>query len=191
MPYRTILIDIPHLDIHAGGPSGRTEIDFGNLLLQETGVQAIDGELRYYYAATSPLLLLIVTRNGLQITDFSPGLQHYVSALIGWDDGTGPYVLPEHTGKKHSKVTILNIVSPTPDATPLPSLLQDVPRLGQRGGNRPGSGRPRLGDERMDSYDVTLPQRMAVWLRSLGKDNISAGVREAARRAGYTEDHTP
>lgn len=40
--------------------------------------------------------------------------------------------------------------------------------LGQRGGNRPGSGRPRIGDERMDSYAVTLPQHMAAWLRLIG-----------------------
>jgi len=200
MPYRTILIDIPLIILHPAP----VNVDVGNpLILIETGTQVIDKDARRYYAADSPLLLLIVTRNNLVLQDVPQRV--YVEALIGWDDGTSPYILPAHAGKRHTKITIFqmsthpifpsererDLLDPFPDTgLPLSAVIARAPRLGRRGGNRPGSGRPRLGDERMGSYDVTLPQHMAAWLRSLGNDNISAGVREAAHRAGYTPGKT-
>ncbi len=189
MPYRTILIDIPIQIVPA--PSSAA-IDIGApLVLLSTGSQEINGDQRHYYAAHTPLLLLVIARNGLDLPAIHLGA--HVEALIGWDDGTGPYSLSAHQGRKHSKISLFGLAVPLPgeEITTLSSVIASAPRLGQRGGNRPGSGRPAITGERMTSYDVTLPTRMATWLRSLGNDNISAGVREAARRAGYTEDHTP
>ena len=197
MPYRTILIDIPIIIL---SPTP-VNVDVGNpLLLFETGSQVIAaGDVRRYYAAHTPLLLLIVARNGLILQDVPQ--QVYAKALIGWDDGSSPYTLPEHAGKRHTKITIYQVsanpiflsereidpLDPSPSTgLPLSAVIARAPRLGQRGGNRPGSGRPALTGERMTSYDITLPAGMATWLSSLAGGNLSAGVREAAHRAGYT-----
>lgn len=190
MPYQTILIDIPIQIVPA--PSSAA-IDLGApLVLLSTGSQEINGDQRHYYAAHTPLLLLMIARNGLDLSAIRPGA--HVDALIGWDDGTSPYSLPAaHQGRKHSKISLFGLAVPLPgeEITPLSAVIARAPRLGQRGGNRPGSGRPALTGERMDSYDVTLPTGMATWLSSLAGGNLSAGVREAAHRAGYNEDPTP
>jgi hypothetical protein len=197
MTYRTIHLDIPIQIVSAPVVPDRhppVAIDLGALLpLIETGRGGWEmDDVRRYYAAVPPLLLLIVARNNIDLT--APLPSNYIEAMIGWDDGNSPYTLSTHAGRQHTKITLVRFISfnLSPDSSfLLSSILANVPRLGQRGGNRPGSGRPALTGERMTSYDITLPRPMADWFASLAEGNLSAGIREAAQRAGYKEEPKP
>lgn len=57
-----------------------------------------------------------------------------------------------------------------------------------RGGKRTGAGRPVIGDTKMQKYEVTLPDDIAEYVRSLGtptqhegrSGNLSDGIRKLA-----------
>jgi len=58
------------------------------------------------------------------------------------------------------------------------------PQPPQRGGARPGAGRPPLvGDTPMQRYAVVLDEQTAERLREAGNGNLSAGIRLLARPA--------
>jgi hypothetical protein len=49
----------------------------------------------------------------------------------------------------------------------------------------PKAGRPLLGNERRERYQVRLEPSLAEWLDQLGDSNRSAGIERAAKAAGY------
>lgn len=49
----------------------------------------------------------------------------------------------------------------------------------------PKPGRPLLGRERRERYQVRLEPALADWLDKLGDGNRSAGIERAAKAAGY------
>ena len=160
----------------------------GGLDLVQTGKQVVDGVARLYYAAHPPLRLLLVNRSGIDITSLAAS-GATVNAVVGWDAGESPYTLPENAGKQHSKITIFHVLSESSSSqTSLITLLAGVPRSDRPGGVRPGAGRPALASTPTRPYTVTLPTSLASWLIQVGQGNLSAGVREAARLAGYKED---
>jgi len=64
----------------------------------------------------------------------------------------------------------------------------------KRGPRRPlptrpaGVGRPLLGRERRERFQVRLEPHLAGWLEQLGDGNRSAGIERAAKYAGYKPD---
>lgn len=58
-------------------------------------------------------------------------------------------------------------------------------RPNQRRKDAPKPGRPPLGGERRERYNVTLEPTLADWLEQLGGNNRSAGIERAAKAAGY------
>ena len=66
----------------------------------------------------------------------------------------------------------------------MPNKSNDKPKS-TWGGKRPGAGRRYLNGsapgegEAAVKVTITIPREMADWLRRLGDDNLSAGVREA------------
>lgn len=51
--------------------------------------------------------------------------------------------------------------------------------------SRRAPGRPLLGAERRERYQVRLEPLLADWLDKLGDGNRSAGIEHAAKVAGY------
>lgn len=46
-------------------------------------------------------------------------------------------------------------------------------------------GRPLIGNERRERYQIRLEPSLAEWLDKFGSGNRSAGVERAAKSAGY------
>lgn len=49
----------------------------------------------------------------------------------------------------------------------------------------PKPGRPLIGSERRERYQIRLEPSLAEWLDQLGGGNRSAGIERAAKAAGY------
>lgn len=49
----------------------------------------------------------------------------------------------------------------------------------------PKPGRPLLGKERRERYQIRLEPLLADWLDKYGEGNRSAGIERAAKAAGY------
>lgn len=167
-------------------------VEFSNqLALVSTGQQEVGGVLRRYYAAHPPLRLLLVMQTGHMARQLRQG--RYVQALIGWDNGDNPYVLPGQQGKSHTKLSVSLIYDgPLPagveQITPLSEIIAKVPRADRPGGWRGGEGgRPRVVDDDLtERRTVTLPSRLWRRIEALGAGNFSAGVRKLADMAGIT-----
>lgn len=48
-----------------------------------------------------------------------------------------------------------------------------------------GPGRPLIGNERRERYQIRLEPMLAEWLDQYGEGNRSAGIERAAKAAGY------
>lgn len=185
---RLILIDVP---VNVIALQDRP-VEFSNqLALVETGEQTVNGVLRRYYAAPLPLRLLLVMQTGAAAQQLRQGC--YAKALLGWDDGDNPYVLPGQHGKRHTKISIgLIYDGPLPagveEITPLSEIIAKAPRADRPGGWRGGDGgRPRVIDgDLTERRTVTLPSRLWRRIEVLGNGNFSAGVRKLADLAGIT-----
>lgn len=183
---RLILIDVP---VNVIARQARP-VEFSNqLALVSTGEQTVNDVLRRYYAAHLPLRLLLVMQVG-NVTDLQVG--RYAKALLGWDDGDNPYVLPGQQGKRHTKISVTMIYDgPLPAGvekiTPLSEIIAKAPRADRPGGWRGGGGRPRvIDDDLTERRTVTLPSRLWRRIEALGNCNFSAGVRKLADLAGIT-----
>jgi hypothetical protein len=53
------------------------------------------------------------------------------------------------------------------------------------------AGRPRLGKETKERYNVMLEPAIAKWLRQHGEDNLSAGIQKLAAKAMLKEAFEP
>jgi len=181
-----IYIDVP---INIITPQERP-VEFSNqLALVSTGEQTVNDVLRRYYAAHLPLRLLLVMQVG-NVTDLQVG--RYAKALLGWDDGDNPYVLIGQEGKRHTKISVTDILTypplTGPEWTPLSEIIAKAPRSDRPGGWRGGdSGRPPVIDgDLTERRTVTLPSRLWRRIEALGNGNFSAGVRKLADLAGIT-----
>jgi len=65
------------------------------------------GDVRRYYAADAPHLMIVVTHGGLMLGDLAGRV---VDATIGWHDGLFGFVRPGNEDKRHSKMTIYRVV---------------------------------------------------------------------------------
>lgn len=183
-----IFIDVP---VSVITPQERP-VEFPNqLVLVSTGENTVNSVLRRYYAAHLPLRLLLVMQTGAAAQQLRQGC--YAKALLGWDDGDNPYVLPGQQGKSHTKLSVgLIYDGPLPEGVeeivPLSEIIAKAPRSDRPGGWRGGDGgRPRVID---DDYTVrrtvSLPSRLWRRIEALGNGNFSAGVRKLADLAGIT-----
>ena len=92
---------------------------------------AVKDETRRYYAADAPHLMIVVTHKNL-VLGHLPG--RVVDAAVGWHDGKYGFVRPGNEDKRHSKLTIFNVVEsekgrPQFDKT-LAQILADAPKEG-------------------------------------------------------------
>ena len=157
----------------------------------KTAERTVDGRRRYYYAASGPRRVMIVMRNGTPLEHLNQP-NAYVKALVGWEPGTSEFALPQHAGKRHTKISIDAVWTLTPDAARalagerglalgnLADVLADAPRAGTvgRGGARAGAGRPpKAPAERVRSIRLTLTEADISALHRIGGGNVSRGVR--------------
>lgn len=94
-----------------------------------------DDKLRWYYASGEPRLVLRL--DGFALEEIQPG--EWCDGLVGWDRGDAGYVLPEHVGAKHTKVTLkshgaqeFSIDTPPADLKMLSAIMADAPRQAVR-----------------------------------------------------------
>lgn len=155
----------------------------------ETAMQMVGGSPRSYYASGGPARVLIVMRNGGALDDLRQP-NTYIKALVGWDEGTAPFVLPEDTGKVHTKITVDLVLSLDANAAgeysranrmeveSLAALLAKAPRADRPGGARGAVGRKlAVGDAATVPHPVTLLPAQWEIVETLGSGNRSAGVR--------------
>ncbi len=156
----------------------------------KTAERTVDGQRRYYYAGAGPHRILIVMRNGQPIETLDQD-NTYIKALVGWDPGTTDFVMPQHEGKQHTKITIdMTLVLVPADAElyaanndiaieSLAHILANAPRSDQAGGARGAVGRKPVAPGGTQPRTVTLlPEQWALAER-IGNGNVSAGIRQA------------
>lgn len=59
------------------------------------------------------------------------------------------------------------------------------PNRNKRAATRVPPGRPLIGRERRERYQIRLEPTLAEWLDAYGEGNRSAGIERAAKMAGY------
>lgn len=156
----------------------------------QTAERAVDDRRRYYYAAVGPCRVLLVMRNGVPLEALNQP-NAYIKALVGWEPGTPGFVLPQDEGKQHTKITVGELLTLTPDAAgeyarangleieSLAAILNNAPRADRPGGARGAVGRKRVGgDTRAVSHPVTLLPEQWAAVGRLGGGNRSAGIRK-------------
>lgn len=156
----------------------------------KTAERTVDGQRRYYYAGAGPHRILLVMRNGQPIESLDQD-NTYVKVLIGWDPGTADFVMPQHEGKQHTKVTVDLALTLTPadaelyatangvEIESLAHILANAPRSDQAGGARGAVGRKPVAPGGTQPRTVTLlPEQWALAER-IGNGNVSAGIRMA------------
>lgn len=85
---------------------------------------------RWYYASGEPRVVLRL--DGFSIEAIAPG--EWFDGLVGWDRGDAGYVLPEHVGAKHTKITLksrvreFSINTPPADLKMMSAILAEAPR---------------------------------------------------------------
>jgi hypothetical protein len=167
----------------------KADLDITNLT--KTAERTINGIRRYYYAGAGAHRILIVMRNGEPLEALAaPNI--YVKALVGWDEGSADFVLPEHAGKQHTKITVDMVLVLTPEQAQewattaglkvesMAQILANAPRSDRAGGARGEVGRkPVGGTERARPGSVSLlPDQWALAER-LGDGVASVGIRRA------------
>lgn len=163
--------------------------------LIKTAERTVDGQRRYYYAGAGPHRILIVMRNGQPIETLDQD-NTYVKALVGWDPGTTDFVMPQHEGKQHTKVTIDLTMTLVPSDAELAAkaagveieslahILANAPRSDQAGGARGDVGRkPVGGNVKAVARTITLLPEQWAYLEGVGGGNISEGARRVIERA--------
>jgi hypothetical protein len=75
------------------------------------------------------------------------------------------------------------------DCAPAPEPGQQKPTKGARGGSREGAGRRAIdGASRTKSHTIRLDDQTREFFMSLGNNQLSAGIRKAARKLMNDED---
>jgi hypothetical protein len=156
----------------------------------KTAERTVDGQRRYYYAGAGPHRILFVMRNGQPIEALDEP-NTYVKALVGWDPGTADFVLPQHAGKQHTKVTVDLLLTLTPEGAAefaraagaevesLAHILANAPRSDKAGGARGVVGRKRLAGGTQARTVTLTPEQWALAEQLGGGENASAGIRRA------------
>jgi hypothetical protein len=87
--------------------------------------------VRWYYASGDPRVVLRL--DGFEIEAIAHG--EWCDGMVGWDRGDAGYVLPEHVGAKHTKITLkahnvkeFSIDTPPADLKMMSAILADAPR---------------------------------------------------------------
>lgn len=90
---------------------------------------------RWYYAIGDPRVVLRL--DGFSLDAVSPG--EWCDGLVGWDRGDAGYVLPQHVGARHTKITLkrhgvreFGIDTPPTDLKMMSAILADAPRQAVR-----------------------------------------------------------
>lgn len=157
---------------------------------RETARQEVNGEQRYYYAAEPPWRILLVLR-GAPIDAPLWSVGSIVNGLVGWDDGTAGFVLPENERRRHTKLTLL--AEPPPAIVPLEvetllRILFRSPRSDRRGGYRGTQGRPPIDPTGTYQACTTLTSPQHAFVLDLGQGDIASGLRAAVQSA-MERDH--
>ena len=155
----------------------------------------VDSETRYYYTALAPWRIVLVLRSApLESLAWPAGA--IIDALVGWDNGSPGFVLPENERRKHTKITLLG-KQPTAifpeEVKTLSEIIFRSPRSDRRGGFRGTQGRRPLDDAGMHQVRATLTQEQYLYAMSLGDGDISKGLRNAvtiAIKSGETSPNT-
>ena len=108
--------------LDGGGEAAALGLDLPAFV--ETKTRRVRGETRRYYAAHPPRLVLIVCRKGLDLRDLSGCV---VDAAIGWDEGAPGYVLPANVGRRHTKITVFQVLERPQDLTRLSEVMAAAP----------------------------------------------------------------
>lgn len=152
---------------------------------RETSTATIDGERRYYYAAEAPWRILLVLR-GAPIDSPVWAPSNIVRCLVGWDDGSAGFVLPENEKRRHTKVTLI-AEPPTyiflEDVKSLAHILFRSPRSDRRGGYRGTQGRRSLDAAGTHQVCTTLTTEQWTFVRRLGAGDVALGLRTAVSQA--------
>lgn len=157
---------------------------------RETLRQEVNGEQRYYYAAEAPWRILLVLRGAPIDADlWTPS--SIVNGLVGWDDGTAGFVLPDNERRRHTKLTLLADL-PTAimlnEVESLCHILFRAPRSDRRGGYRGTQGRPSLDQTGTHQACTTLTGDQHAFVLDLGQGDVASGLR-AAVQVAMEQDH--
>jgi hypothetical protein len=152
---------------------------------REMTTATIGGERRFYYAAEAPWRILLVLR-GAPIDSPVWAPSNIVRCLVGWDDGSAGFVLPENERRRHTKVTML-ADPPTAifleEVESLVHILFRSPRSDRRGGYRGTQGRRALDANGTHQVCTTLTGDQHAYVLDLGQGDVAAGLRGAVSRA--------
>lgn len=136
---------------------------------------------RHYYAANWPLRAVLVMRNGADLADLA-GPDTYITALIGWHDGTTGQVHEKQRGRRHTLISIDTIHHLTPEQAKITArdnglqiatwshILKNIPRARQ---NEPPVNTEALPIVRVQVEIAT--EDLATILRH-GKGDIATGL---------------
>lgn len=161
---------------------------------REMTTATIDGERRFYYAAEPPWRILLVLR-GAPIDSPVWAPSNIVRCLVGWDDGSAGFVLPENERRRHTKVTML-ADPPTAiflnEVESLVHILFRSPRSDRRGGYRGTQGRRTLDANGTHQVCTTLTGDQHAFVLNLGNGDVAQGLRTAVQSAmevsGYARE---
>lgn len=92
------------------------------------------GEVRRYYVADAPALMIVVTRGNTPLADLRGRV---IDGSVGWHDGQYGFVRPGNENKRHSKLTVYGVVAKGLPSYTLTKLIADAPIEGDE--------RPALG----------------------------------------------
>jgi hypothetical protein len=154
---------------------------------------AVVGETRYYYTALAPWRIVLVLRGDpLESLAWLGGT--IVDALVGWDNGSPGFVLPENERRKHTKITLLgkapSAIFPE-DVRMLSEIIFRSPRSDRRGGYRGTQGRRPLDGAGTHQVRTTLTNEQYLYAMRLGDGDISKGLREAVTIAINSGEVSP
>lgn len=157
---------------------------------REMDVRNVDGEQRWYYAAEAPWRIVLVLRGQpIDASFWTPS--GIVNGLVGWENGTAGFVLPENEKRRHTKITL--IAQPPgviyiADVESLVHTLFRSPRSDRRGGYRGTQGRRTLDAQGTHHACTTLTTEQFAFIRRLGAGDVALGLRTAVRQAMEQDD---
>ncbi len=175
---RTIQIDT---NLHAPKfPPTGDEIQWREMASHE-----VDGATRWYYAAEPPWRIVLVLRGApLDASFWTPS--GIVNGLIGWENGSAGFVLPENEGRRHTKITLLAEPPSVIFLEQVESLLHILfraPRGDRRGGYRGTQGRRPIDSAGSHQVCTTLTGYQHTYVLNIGQGDVAQGLRNAVQTA--------
>ena len=158
---------------------------------REMTTATIDGERRFYYAAEAPWRILLVLR-GQPINAPAWTPSNVVNGLVGWDEGSAGFVLPENEKRRHTKITLLAQLPHYIIVDQVESLIDTLfrsPRSDRRGGYRGTQGRRALDAQGTHQVCTTLTSSQHAYVLDLGQGDVAAGLRGAVSRAMEADEN--